>query len=199
LTTLPDNTAAALYVGNPGRLVTSAFAALKGSIPADELQSLTDQAAQFGIKIPTDIADLLGTDALAAMAPIDPMAGGSPEFGARVTPKDAQQSLDLLHKVAAQVPDNSGMLAGVKADGKDLVWTTPGDFGDAFGAGKGTLGNTAHFKKALDLKGDVLFAAFVDSSVNGTLAAVGSPTGALGITVAKDGNDSTFTLRVVID
>jgi hypothetical protein len=196
LADLPNNTAAAIYVGNPGPQVAAAYESMKASLPAEQLQSMTDEMSKLGISIPSDVADLLGTDALAAMAPVDPMTGGSPQFGVRVTPKDAQHSLDLLQKVAAQQPDVASVLDGVKTDGKDLVWTTPGDFGAGFASGKGSLGGTDHFKKALDLKGDVLFAAYVDSSATGSTF---SPTGALGVTVTKDGKDSAFTLRVVID
>ncbi len=49
------------------------------------------------------------------------------------------------------------------------------------------------------LKGDVLFALYIDSSITPAVSSSAHLTGALGMTVAKDGNDSTFTLRVVLD
>ncbi len=125
LTSLPSNTAAALYLGNPGRLVTAAFNALKTSIPAADLKVATDKAAEMGITIPGDVGDLLGTDAVAGLAPVDTSQDGSPQGGVRLTPKDAQHSLDLLRKVAGQTPDQSDLLDAVKVEGKDLVWTTP--------------------------------------------------------------------------
>ena len=199
LMALPDTTAAAVYLGNPGQLVTEAFAAMKASLPPEAMKQTTDQAAKLGIKLPGDVANLLGTDALAAMSA--PTSDTSPGFGVRLTPTDAKQGLATLHKFGAQDESFGVKLKGVKEDGKDLVWTTEDGFGQSFATGKGTLGDTGHFKKAMAMSGDVQAALFVDSSVlnAGMSERKNNPTGALGLTVTKDGSDSVFTLRIVLD
>jgi hypothetical protein len=194
LKSLPRDTAAAVYLANPGEFVTKLYTSLKKSLPASMVDSMDKEAAKLGIKLPTDVADTLGSDLVASMSPI---GNGSqpPGVGVRVHPKDADAAIALVEKVSAKLPDPS-LVKGLHKSGADIEWSTTDAYGKAFDSGKGDLASSEHFKKAMKLDGDVEYAVFVDSSI---APMSNTPGGAIGVTITKSGDATVFTLRLVID
>jgi hypothetical protein len=195
LNNLPAGSAAALYVANPGEIVTKVVEGLKKSMP-EQLKSVEKDAAQYGITVPGDIANVLGTDLVAAMGPIGDLSA-MPGVGVLVRPRDVVKAQGVVEKLAKGLPDPTVLTDGLQKKGSDLVWTTPDAFGKEYAAGTGGLASTQHFKKAMVIDGDLLAGFFIDSSIAPASAKV--PSGAIGFTETKSGSTVAFTLRVVID
>ncbi|MDN5789520.1 MAG: DUF3352 domain-containing protein [Micrococcales bacterium] len=153
LTSLPDDTVAAVQVSGADQLIDAAWPQLVGL--ADEQAAKQGQGdliqrieQQLDITLPDDLKVLFGTSLTMAL-PDQDFGGSVPTFGAKVVTSDVTRAKDLL----TRIEDASGgqVMLNTKVDGNTLAVATTPDYADTLVSG-GSLGDTDGFKAAL---GDV--------------------------------------------
>lgn len=218
--TLPDSTAAAISLANAGDLITKAWPQIEtmaqGMGMSGELSSQKGQIeSQLGIKIPGDIATLLGKElsvVLDSNGLEAGMSGGLPKAGVRMTTDVAKAEpilTKLMNAVTQAVSANSGGSGPqfFQSKGSDqLSVATTKDYADQL-VKAGTLGQTEQFKAAIPSE-TTQVAMFVNldkleglylSSMKGDEKANLEPLSAVGLSVGQKGDDATFTARVVVN
>ena len=194
LTSLPAGTKAAMYVGNPGQYAQMVWDLLAKSIPDDMAEVVESVQEEFGIALPTDLVDGLGTDLVVG-------AGASWEeesnYGVRVASKDANKTLAQLRQLAEGAPVAPEAIEALRVIDNDLVWGLDEGYGKEFADGKGTLGETDLFKRAMEIDDKVVLAIFVELDAFKQYEEK-VPSGAVGMTISASGADSTFTLRTIL-
>jgi hypothetical protein len=184
---LPATTFAAAAIADPAGVVRDATEAIKGPLglftggggesgscvatpgsaqpqctespapgPTDPLQMVTDAT---GLKLPGDLASLLGSDAVVAYGGI--AGDGTPKIGVRSKPADVTAAADVVTKLRNKLVDTDIALAERTAGGDFVVATTDGYADDL--AKAGTLDTVDTFSDAMrGMPASVGFAAYVD-------------------------------------
>jgi hypothetical protein len=203
--TLPASTVAALGVSDGDNLVPKAWASLRHAL-GDQAGQLDQSAAlprsEFGVKLPDDIATLLGSNLVGAL---DAGAGsGSLQGGVRVT-TDVTAAQAVVNKLVAAAKSSGADVPVVRrVAGSDLVLaTTPAEASRL--AGHGDLGSNADFRDALPDLGTAHLAIWADPATLATSLFGSGATDenlqhvkAVGVTVTSDDvGTASFRFRLV--
>lgn len=198
---LPDGTLAALSLGDPGKAVTSAFDRLRGTPGFEQIQSNLDSIQQeTGLKLPDDLATLLGRSAVVALGRL-PTGGGMPEVGLRSTPTDPGAGRKIAEQIAALAGRSGGVTVETRQAGDDVILAVGQGYAGRLADG-GKLGESRLFRTAMgELPDKVSMAAFFDL---GALlrdvprnAEDARHLRAIGMSVRQDGKSSKLRIRVV--
>lgn len=200
---LPEGTLAALAIGDPGKAVTSAFDRLRNDPSFERIAPTLESIRQeTGLRLPEDLATLLGRSAVIALGSV-PTGGGVPQVGLRSTPTDPGAGRKIAEQVVALArASGTGVTLETRSAGDDVVLAV-GEGYAARLATDGRLGEGSLFKTAMgDLPDKVSAAAFIDL---GTLLrdlprASGEDAShlrALGISVRQEGKGSRLRMRLV--
>jgi len=198
---LPEGTLAALSIGAAGKVVTTAFDRLRANPAFQQIQPQLDSLSQqTGLKLPGDLATLLGRSAVFALGSV-PTGDAAPEFGIRSRPTDTGAGRKIAEQIAALARSSGGVTVETRQAGDDVILAVGQGYAGRL-AGDGKLSETKLFRTAMgDLPGKVSAAAFVDL---GALlrniprdAADASHLRAFGMSVRPDGKIQRLRVRVV--
>lgn len=208
LTSLPDDTLAAVHVSGGAQLLDQAWPELKKQLDGAASASGMDDALgaiedELGIALPDDLKVLLGSSFTLSL-PDQEFGSDVPAIGAKVVTSDAKRA----EEVVTTIEDASGA-AGVltkSVDGDRFYVATTPDYVDRLKSG-GNLGDTDGFKAALGDATDADYAVYVDldrleklylPELEGEAHAAVEGMRSVGITsdVTGDG-EAEFSIRVV--
>lgn len=199
---LPAGTLAALAIGDAGKVVTTAFDRLRANPVFAEIQPQLDAIQQqTGLRLPGDLATLLGRSAVFALGSL-PTGGGAPEFGLRSTPADPGAGRKIAEQIAALARSSGGgVTVETRAVGADVVLAVGQGYAGKL-AGDGRLGESKLFRTAMgDLPDKVSAATFFD--LGALLRNVPQDSRDLshlrgfGMSVRQDGKTQRLRIRVV--
>jgi hypothetical protein len=190
---LPDDTAAALALSGGDQQVRRAYDQAKKAGLDRELTSLQNE---LGLTLPDDIAALVGSSTVVAVAG----TAHEVEFGVVSRTDNVDGARRAAERLASKI--RSGTAVSVRSVSAGTVLANSPGYADKL-AGSGGLGTTPLFTTALpDLDGAQL-AAYVDvqraADLSGTpLSKDQRPYRAVGLTYAAHGDQVTMHLRVVV-
>lgn len=196
---LPADTVAALGVTGGGDGLRAAWSRITQARPgtADALRGLEGQS---GLKLPDDLADLLGQRFALAVAAPD--ASGQPVVGVRAQSATAASSGALDRLLAAT--DSAGLsLERRNVDG-GYVLSSSRRHAEALAAGNGDLGSSGAFRDAVPGASDAQMVAYVDverlaSTYSGVVDGSGDQLEAIkaiGLSANGTSDGYSMTLRV---
>jgi Protein of unknown function (DUF3352) len=193
LAKLPDDTAVAVALGGGDELVRRAYRQLDQAGLHDELTSMENNS---GLKLPDDVAALVGSSTVLAV-------GGNsdqPDFGVISRTDDTDRAKTAAERLSAKLGVTDAITVRPVADG--TVLASSSDYADKLAA-SGGLGDSELFRATMpDLNG-AQFAVYVDlqqtAKLGGApLSGAGSELRAFGLTVSTQGDTSTMHLRLVV-
>ncbi|MGI5269624.1 DUF3352 domain-containing protein [Nonomuraea sp. CA-218870] len=207
LAALPGSTAGALTVSGMDQMLTKQWPEIQKSAGASqEFQAVLQQAQQYGLKLPDDLATLLGQNLTLA---IDSEGLDTQQFkaGLRIAtdPAKAQAIVDRLQQsLAAQ--GQPLQIAKVAGDGVFTVATTD-EYAKKL-AGEGTLGESETFQAAIPDAGEATYGLFVDldkveklylADMQGDEKASVEVLRAVGLSGKVTDTEMTFSLRLLFN
>lgn len=200
---LPDGTLAALAIGDPGKAVTKAFDQFRNDPAYQRIAPTLESIRQeTGLKLPEDLATLLGRSAVLALGSV-PSGGNVPEIGLRSRPTDPGAGRKIAEEIAALAHSaGNGVAVETRQAGTDVILAVGQGYAAKLAAG-GKLGNSKMFRTAMgDLPDKVSMAAFVDlGTVLRDVPRNGaddlSHLRAFGMSVRQDGGSSRLRIRLV--
>ncbi|HKE71915.1 MAG TPA: hypothetical protein VKB55_21830, partial [Nocardioidaceae bacterium] len=224
LAELPATTVAGVSVAGAGPAFQKAWPQLQKFVgqlgQSQQFDSFVNAAQQqFGIKVPDDVATLLGTDLTLAVDErglAESMQGGvSDSSGAPTLPQVGLRSTTDVSKAKALLPKLDEMLAASgapiklgKATGSDsMSIATTQAYADELVKG-GSLGSGETFKAAVPESDKAQFGLFVDfdkieklypPSLPAQSRANLTPLRAIGLAGSTTADGGTFTMRVLVN
>jgi hypothetical protein len=203
---LPASSVVAVGLADGRKLVPQAFDSMResfGTNGADFDQAVEGIRRDLGIRVPEDIAVLVGDNLVAALDGAD---SGEVQVGARIT-TDVPAAQGVLDKLEVAMRDQGGDFPVVRREaGDDLVVASTARQADRLAA-SGTLGDVPAFQRALPDLADADVAVWLDP-VAVVDALFGSPGGGptdvdenlepidgVGVTVDSGEADGTATYR----
>lgn len=198
---LPENTLAALAIGDAGRAVQAAWdrlhdaaAGLGGAEQLD--QEIANLADTYGVTLPDDLVAAVGDRLTLAVGP-----SSTPQVAARLT--GSGESVDRL--VAALEQASGTSLATSKADGATVIASDEA-YAEAVAKGDG-LGSSDRFKDAVPDQDSAQAVLFVDIAglvtsyadqlgVGATTRDQVAPLAALGVSAHQDGDTLDYRVRL---
>lgn len=211
---LPASSIVALGLSGGRELVEAFFAALDKAPRTGDGPTFADSVAQaeqeLGLDLPDDLAVLLGSNIVASLQ-AEKGEDGVLEVGARSTTDAARAGavLDKMERAARQHGTNQPLLRRQTEDG--IVVATTADQADRLAgklAGKGGLGQSKAFRRALPDVDEAGFALWVDVRGlartffpdDGSVDADLEPIAGIGMTAVSDGKGSaTYRVRLVTE
>lgn len=206
LDTLPASSAAAFGLADGNTLVPKAIESMRTSFGAQGA-SFDDAVAglerDYGIKVPDDLAVLVGDNLVAA---VDGTKADQVQVGARVS-TDVPKAQAVLDKVESAMRAQGDDFPVVRREaGSDLVIASSARQADRLAA-SGTLGDVTAFTRAMPDLGDADVALWLDPvqladavfGGDGSIDKNLEPIDGLGFTVSssKGGDDATYRFRLV--
>jgi hypothetical protein len=208
LAELPASSVLAFGLADGNALVPKAYDSMResfGKQGQDLDEAVTGLQRDYGIRVPDDVAVLVGDNLVAAL---DGTTSDEVQLGARVS-TDVPKAQAVLDKVEAALRAHGGDLPVVRREaGGDLVLAST-DRQAARLAGSGTLGQVPAFQRALPDLGDADVAVWVDPAglVDALFGGSGGsgrtdpnlePIDGIGVAVSSgkgDGPEGTVTYR----
>ncbi len=200
---LPASSAAAIGLADGDELVPRAIASMRKSLGqgADLDEGIASFERETGIKVPEDLALLLGDNLVAAL---DGERTEQVEVGARVS-TDVAAAQRVLDKIEAAARSHGGDVPVVhqEADGDLVVASTDRQAGLL--SRSGTLGDVPAFSRALPDLADAEVAIWVDPPMvfealfggDGGADENLEPIDGLGLTMSGDKDTGTYRFRLV--
>ncbi|MFC5817437.1 DUF3352 domain-containing protein [Nonomuraea harbinensis] len=208
LAALPGSTAGALTISGLDKIVTKQWAEIQKSAGASqEFQTFLQQAqTQFGLKLPDDLATVLGQNFTVA---VDSEGLDTQQFkaGVRIT-TDAAKAQAILDRVqqSLNAQGQQVQIAKVAGDGVFTVATTD-EYAKTL-AGEGTLGESETFQTAIPDAGEATYGLFVDldkveklylANMRGEEKANLEVLRAVGLSGKQTDTEVTFSMRVLFN
>ncbi len=190
---LPADTAAALGMSGGDQLVRSVYDQLA---KAGFTRSLTRAQDELGLRLPDDLAALVGSSTVIAV-------GGTADqldLGLVTTTSDPDAARRAAERILTKTDAGAGVTARTGPDG--TVLASSGEYADKLGAA-GTLGEQEQFRAALPDLATAQVAVYVDVQRTDVLTGEELPDGArtlrsVGFTAASSGTETAMRLRVVV-
>lgn len=198
---LPDDTLAAVSVGDAAKNLTSTFDRLRGNPAFAQIQPTLDSIRQqTGLRLPEDLATLLGRSAVFSLGSL-PTGGGEPQVGLRSRPTDVGAARKIAEQVAALARSAGGVTVETRQAGDDVVLAVGQGYAGRLAEG-GRLGESKLFGAAMgDLPKNVSVAAYADlGSLLRDLSRQSADLShlrALGMSAWQDGKTQRLRMRVV--
>jgi hypothetical protein len=201
---LPASSAAALGLADGDELVPRAIESMRKSLGkqgADLDEGIASVEGELGIKVPEDLAVLLGDNLVAAL---DGERTEQLEVGARVT-TDVAAAQRVLNKLEAAARSHGGDVPVVHTEaGGDLIVASSDQQADLLSR-SGTLGDVPAFSRALPDLADAEVAVWVDLATvfetffgsDGGVDENLEPIDGMGLTMSGDTDTATYRFRLV--
>jgi len=200
---LPDGTLAALSIGDPGKAVMAAFDGFRDTPGFSQIApNLNAIQQETGLKLPDDLATLLGRSAVVALGSVPSGGAGMPDVGLRSRPTDPGAGRKIAEQIAALARSSGGgVTVETQQAGDDVILAVGNGYAGRLAAG-GKLGGSKLFRTAMgDLPDKVSLATFVD--LGALLRNVSRDTEdarhlrAVGMSVRQDGKTQRLRIRIV--
>jgi hypothetical protein len=193
---LPDDTAAAIGISGGDQLVRQAYDELRKAGLASMLE---DAVRDFDLRLPDDVANLIGSQTVLAVAG----DASNPSYGAVTKTADPARAKEVAERLLGKVDSKVTIVQQQTSDG--LVLASSQEYLAKLASGRGGLGNTDRFRNAVPDAGSSQFVIYVDvqrlialRGEGGDIPADVRPLQAVGISAASQGGSSTIHVRVVV-